>query len=69
VNIVNSAVYRPYGPISSLVLRNSRTETRDFNSRDAPTGVQVGSQLNWGYERRRQGRCALSRKPVALELP
>jgi RHS repeat-associated protein len=52
LQLVNDATYEPFGPLSTLVLGNGLTETRSFDDRNAPSGIQVngtGTILNWSY--------------------
>ena len=47
--IVSSATYEPFGPLSSLTLGNGLTETRLFDARYFPDGIQVPGRLDWDY--------------------
>src|SRR5215203_160207 len=47
--IVSSATYEPFGPLSSLTLGNGLTETRLFDARYFPDGIQVPGRLDWAY--------------------
>ena len=44
--IVSSATYEPFGPLSSLTLGNGLTETRLFDARYFPDGIQVPGRLD-----------------------
>jgi RHS repeat-associated protein len=48
-SLVTSAAYKPFGPLTSLALGNSLTETRSFDSRYFPDRIQVPGQLDWDY--------------------
>ncbi|MEA2560636.1 MAG: hypothetical protein QOH06_2140 [Acidobacteriota bacterium] len=47
--IVSSAIYEPFGPLSSLTLGNGLTETRLFDARYFPDRIQVPGRLDWDY--------------------
>jgi RHS repeat-associated protein len=47
--IASGAVYKPSGPLSSLLLGNGVAETRSFDARYYPDQIQAGALLNWDY--------------------
>jgi YD repeat-containing protein len=47
--IVSSATYEPFGPLSGLTLGSGLTETRLFDARYFPEGIQVPGRLDWDY--------------------
>ncbi|MEM1205741.1 MAG: RHS repeat-associated core domain-containing protein [Acidobacteriota bacterium] len=47
--IVSSSQYRAGGMPRQVVLSNGLTETRSYDNRDHPAGIQVGTLLDWTY--------------------
>jgi RHS repeat-associated protein len=47
--VVSSATHESFGPLSSLTLGNGLTETRLFDARYFPAGIQVPGRLDWDY--------------------
>ncbi len=50
--LVNTAGYEPFGPLSSLLLGNGLSETRAFDGRYVPTEIRAdgtGTLLHWSY--------------------
>jgi RHS repeat-associated protein len=52
LNLASNATYKPFGPLTSLSLGNGLTETRTYDQRYQPAGIQVSggsTLLNWSY--------------------
>ncbi len=49
IPLVTAASYLPGGPLTELSLGNGLTETRDFDARYFPAGIQVAGHLDWEY--------------------
>jgi RHS repeat-associated protein len=47
--LVNTASYKPFGPLAELTLDNGTTESRAFDGRYFPQGIVVPGLLDWGY--------------------
>ena len=47
--IVSNATYEPFGPLAGLTLGNGLTETRLFDARYFPDGIQVPGRLDLDY--------------------
>jgi RHS repeat-associated protein len=47
--LVSASSYKPQGPLTSLTLGNSLTETHGYSTRYLPTSITVPSILSWSY--------------------